>query len=105
MGGETIKPSYSARVLGLQMTANLDHSYFMKTMKDSLITSIKMRVSNIGRLSKFTTQQKLKELAFGIVFSKLSFGISYWGDCQNKWLQEINAQINRLTRIVCGLGK
>ena len=110
MNHTKIIPKYSARVLGLQLTADLDHSHYIANMTrkehgaDSLLTELSRRVKSIYRLKFFTTKQKLKELAAGIIFSKLSYGICYYGNCSKVLMGQIDVQINNVARIVGELG-
>ena len=109
MGGERIEPSYNARVLGLQLTSDLKHNLFISELNQethgqrSLLSQITMRVNAVLQLKKFTTNKKLKELAAGLVYSKLTFGIEFWGNCPKYLLHKLDLELKRLMRGVFDL--
>ena len=109
LGGQVIQPTTDARVLGMRLTSDLKHNLFIVDMNQethgqmSLLGQITTRVNAIIQLKKFSTTQKLKELAAGLVYSKLNFGIEYWGNCPSYLLHKLDIQLKRMIRGIYGL--
>ena len=70
-------------------------------MKDNLIASLKKRLYILERLAPKCPKKCVKNLAHGLIFSKLCFGIQYWSRplTQELWNQ-IVVIVNRAARTV-----
>ena len=78
MDGATVKQKLHARLLGLQVSWDLTHNWFVAGMKENLIASLKKRLFILRSLRNKCPKKCLKNLAHGLVYSKLNFGIQYW---------------------------
>ena len=77
--GSVVKQQLHARLLGLQVSWDLSHTYYVAGMKDNLLASLAKRLYVLRKLSNKCPKKCLKNLAHGLIFSKLSFGLQYWG--------------------------
>ena len=99
--GQVVKQQLHARLLGLQISWDLSHKWYVSDMKDNLIASLKKRLYILERLAPKCPKKCVKNLAHGLIFSKLSFGIQYWSRplTQELWNQ-IVVIVNRAARAV-----
>ena len=70
--GKEVKQQSHARLLGLQVSWDLTHTWYVSQMKDNLIASLSKRLYVLRRLQNSCTKKCLKNLAHGLIFSKLS---------------------------------
>ena len=99
--GQVIKQKQHARLLGLQVSWNLTHDWYLFQKPDNLLASLKKRLYVLERLQHSCPKKCLKNLAHGLIFSKLTFGIQYWSHPMRTdvWNQ-IKVLINRAARVV-----
>ena len=64
-----------ARLLGLQVSWDLTPTHYLAGMKDNLLASLTKRVYVLQELANKCPKKCLKNLAHGLIYSKLSFGI------------------------------
>ena len=77
--GSVVKQQLHARLLGLQVSWDLTHTYYVAGMKDNLLASLSKRLYVLQKLANKCPKKCLKNLAHGLIYSKLSFGLQYWG--------------------------
>ena len=77
LNNEEIQSTNSARLLGLQVHKDLTQNYYINEMQDSLMRQVETRFRALKKLCKMTTPEKLKRLGYGLIVSKLAFGICY----------------------------
>ena len=99
--GQVVEQQLHARLLGLQISWDLSHKWYVSEMKDNLIASLKKRLYILERLAPKCPKKCVKNLAHGLIFSKLCFGIQYWSRplTQELWNQ-IVVIVNRAARTV-----
>ena len=78
MDGSVVKQQLHARLLGLQISWDLTHSWYVAEMKNNLIASLNQRLYVLHRLKNKCPKKCVKNLAHGLIYSKLCFGIQYW---------------------------
>ena len=76
--GEVVKQQLHARLLGLQVSWDLSHVWYIAGMKDNLLASLSQRLYALRKLANKCPKKCLKNLAHGLIFSKISFGLQYW---------------------------
>ena len=103
-GEFTIKPSESESLLGIRVHQSMTWNHHIKEGKGSVLKQLTTRVNGLKKLSyKADVKTKLM-IANGIVISKLSYGLSMWGNCQGYLRKALQvAQLNA-ARAVCGYG-
>ena len=70
-------------------------------MKDNLISSLNKRLFILKKLAASCPKKCLKNLAHGLIYSKLCFGIQYWGWQLNEDLwRQIEVILNKTARTV-----
>ena len=99
--GMIVKQQLHARLLGLQVSWNLTHDWYVAGMKDNLICSLTKRLYILGQLKNKCPKKCLKNLAYGLIYSKLNFGIQYWSRplAEEHW-NKIQVILNKAARIV-----
>ena len=99
--GMVVKQQLHARLLGLQVSWNLTHDWYVAGMKDNLICSLNKRLYVLGMLRDKCPKKCLKNLAHGLIFSKLNFGIQYWSrPLSDELWKKIQVIVNKAARIV-----
>ena len=99
--GSAVKQQLHARLLGLQSSWNLSHTWYMAEMKNNLIASLRQRLFVLGQLRDKCPKLCLKNLAHGLIYSKLCFGIQYWSSpLPDMYWDQIQVIMNRAARIV-----
>ena len=83
------------------MSWNLTHDWYVAGMKDNLICSLNKRLHVLGMLRDKCPKKCLKNLAHGLIFSKLNFGIQYWSrPLSDELWKKIQVIVNKAARIV-----
>ena len=99
--GMVVKQQLHARLLGLQVSWNLTHEWYVAGMKDNLICSLNKRLYVLQKLQNKCPKKCLKNLAHGLIYSKLNFGIQYWSrPLSDELWKKIQVIINKAARIV-----
>ena len=78
LDGSVVTQKPHARLLGLQVSWNLTHTYYAQEMKDNLLASLSKRLYILRKLAPKCPKKCVKNLAHGLIYSKLIFGIQYW---------------------------
>ena len=99
--GSVVKQQLHARLLGLQVSWNLTHTWYVSDMKNSLLASLSQRLYILQKLAPKCPKKCVKNLAHGLIFSKLCFGIQYWSRPLTETLwNQIVVLVNRAARAV-----
>ena len=70
-------------------------------MKDNLISSLNKRLFILSQLQNKCPKKCLKNLAHGLIYSKLNFGIQYWSrPLSDELWKKIQIIVNKAARIV-----
>ena len=78
LNGSKVNQQLHARLLGLQISWDLTHTWYVSEMKDNLIASLNQRLFVLRQLAPLCPKKCVKNLAHGLIYSKLIFGIQYW---------------------------
>lgn len=78
MDGAVVKQQLHARLLGLQISWDLTHTWYVAEMKNCLISSLNQRLYILNQLKNKCPKKCVKNLAHGLIYSKFCFGIQYW---------------------------
>ena len=99
--GEIVQQQLHARLLGLQVSWDLTHTWYVSQMKDNLIGSLRKRLFILQKLATKCPKKCVKNLAHGLIYSKLSFGIQYWSRQLPETLwHQIEVILNKTARTV-----
>ena len=101
LDGTVVKQQLHARLLGLQVSWNLTHTWYVSEMKDNLIASLNKRLFILRKLAPLCPKRCVKNLAHGLIYSKLIFGIQYWSRPLPEPLwSKIEVILNHAARVV-----
>ena len=93
-----VKQQLHARLLGLQVSWDLTHTWYVNEMKNCLIASLNKRLYVLNKLKDKCPKKCVKNLAHGLIYSKLIFGIQFWSKPlpEELW-QKIQVIVNNIT--------
>ena len=103
MNGQVVNQKPAARLLGLYITWNMDHTHYIEEMKNNLLSSLTQRMAVLSIMSERACIKNRKQLAFGLIYSKVIFGIQFWASCSDKHKKQLQLVLNQTARIVMGL--
>ena len=96
-----MKQQLHARLLGLQVSWDLSHTWYVNEMKNCLIASLNKRLYMLNKLKDKFPKKCVKNLAHGLVYSKLIFGIQYWSrPLPDDLRQKIQVIVNKAAQAV-----
>ena len=104
MNGQVVKQKKSARLLGLYITWDMGHEHYLCQMRDNTLEWLGRHLSVLSMLAKTTSYGNLKLLAYGLIYSKVIFGLQFWADCPKRLLDRLQILLNRAARIVMKKG-
>ena len=98
LNGKIVKQQLHARLLGLQVSWDLTHTYYVNEMKDNLINK---RLFFLRQLASKCPKKCVKNLAHGLIYSKLIMGIQYWSrPLPEELWKKIKVILNHTARFV-----
>ena len=101
LNNEVIQPVDAARLLGIQITKDLSQNYYINDMQgENLLSQVESRFKAFNLLSKMTSVAKLKQLGYGIIVSKLAFGVTFWANAPDYLLNKVDVFLNKLRLII-----
>ena len=100
MNGQIVKQKKSARLLGLYITWNMDNKFYIQDMQNSLLTGLSQRLAMLSIMSERAGIKNRKQFAFGLIYSKIVFGIQLWRQCNETLKHKIQILMNKAARIV-----
>ena len=101
LNGSKVNQQLHARLLGLQISWDLTHTWYVSEMKDNLIASLNQRLFVLRQLAPLCPKKCVKNLAHGLIYSKLIFGIQYWSRPLPDYLwKKIEVILNHAARAV-----
>ena len=90
MNGQVVQQKKVARLLGLYISYNMDQKHFIKQMKNNLMSFLSQRFAVLTMMAERACIKNRKQLAYGLIYSKLIFGIQYWiSECSETQKNEI----------------
>ena len=98
LNGEVLQPVPAARLLGVQITKDLTQHYYINDMDNSLLSQLETRYRGFRLLCKLTTKEKLKQLGYGIIMSKLAFGVTFLANAPDYLLNSVDVFLNKVVR-------
>ena len=99
--GSVVKQQKHARLLGLQVSWDLTHKWYVSEMKNSLIASLNQRLFILNKLKNKCPKKCLKNFAHGLIYSKAAFGVQYWSrPLPAELWKQIELVLNKAARIV-----
>ena len=99
MGDTQITPKAACRMLGLQLTKNLRQDWYINQMPGNLMSSLNHRMHVLGKLRTSCGPKQYQQLAYGLIFSKVSYGVQLYSQCTEKLKNEIRLVLNRCVRL------
>ena len=100
-----IEESMSEKLLGIHISNNLRWDHHINEVK----SSVNQRIAVLKHVSYHIPRESLRELAFGLVLSKIRYGIPVYGivrmqndDPHTKGMQSLDVSINDTMRIMYG---
>ena len=100
MNGQIVKQKKSAKLLGLYITWNMDHKFYIQDMENSLLSGLSQRLAMLTIISERAGIRNRKQFAFGLIYSKIIFGMQYWSQCNESLKNQIQLLMNKAARIV-----
>ena len=94
-----MKHQRTARMLGLQLTYNLRHDWYISQMKGNLVWSLNQRMNVLSKLKKKCGPEQFKLLCYGLLFSKVSYGVQLYQQCTEVLKDKIRVILNRCVRL------
>jgi len=105
IGNSQVVESESEKLLGLRLSNDLRWDQHVNELK----SSINLRIANLRRVSYHIPHESLRTIAFGLVLSKIRYGIAVYGSvrkqvddplCKNMSILEVS--INDTMRVING---
>ena len=99
--GMVVQQKLHCRLLGLQVSWDLSHVWFVAGMKENLLASLSKRLYALQKLANKCPKKCLKNLATGLIVSKMTFGLQYWGRPlpEDLW-HKLEIILNKAARVV-----
>ena len=99
MNTTQIKPKAACRMLGLQLTRNLRQDYYINQMPGNLMLSLNHRIHVLGKLRTACRSKQYQQLAYSLIFSKVSYGVQLYSQCTERLKDGIRLVLNKCVRI------
>ena len=88
--GENIKPSESAKILGITFHKSLIWREYIEAGKEAMVTNLKRKLGALKHTSKFASFNTRVKLANGCIMSKIIYGIQVLGlHCRPSLLKKV----------------
>ena len=106
IGGDMITPSSSERILGVTLERNLSVNLHLITGNSSLHKEVALKMRALWLVRKYLSFKSRKMTAWGLVMSKLLYGIEVWGpSATEKQINQMQVIQNSIMRWVCAEGR
>ena len=103
MNGQVVTQRKSARLLGLYISFDMDHTHYIEEMKNNLLSFLFKRLAVLSMMSERACIKNRKQLAFGLICSKVIFRIQFWVNCTEAQQKQLQLLLNQTARVVMGL--
>ena len=97
-----IKPSESETLLGIKIHQSMSWNHHIRDAEGSVLKQMTTRVNGLKKLTHKADFQTKLMIANGIVMSKMSYGLTMWGNCQGYLRKALQVQQLKAARAVCG---
>lgn len=101
-GDKTIHHTKTINVLGIRVNEKLTWHHHLTTGEKSLSQQIRQRLLALRILTKNTSIPFAKQLANGLIMSRVEYAIALWGTAPKTLTDPIQKLINKAARIVLG---
>ena len=71
MNGQIVKQKKSAKLLGLYITWNMDHKFYIQDMENSLLSGLSQRLAMLTIMAERAGIRNRKQFAFGLIYSRI----------------------------------
>ena len=89
-------------MLGLNLQGNLSWESHLLSGKKALLPSLRRQIGMLYRLRNCLSEKARKHLVESLVISRLTYGISLWGNTTNNYVQKAQICLNLAGRYVTG---
>ena len=90
--GDNIRPSNSAKILGIIFNKSLIWRDFLEVGKEAMVGKLKRKLGALKFTSKFSTYNTRIKLANGCIMSIITYGIQVWGlHCRPSVLKKVQS--------------
>ena len=101
-GGETVAPSKSEKILGITIESNMSMHAHLVGGESSVLMQISKKMRALWLLKSHLTFKSRKMTAWGLVMSKLLYGIEVWGPhASDKQISQMQVIQNLIMRWIC----
>ena len=102
-GEHLVLPSQTEKLLGCQISEDLDWKHHLLVSDESMTKQLTSRVNGLCLISDLATFETRLMVANGIFMSKLCYLVQLWGGCDEYLLSALQIIQNRAARIVSRL--
>ena len=81
----------------------MSQSHYVGDMKNNLLSFLSQRFAVLAIMSERACIKNRKQLAYGLIYSKLIFAIQFWSTCSTKQKKQIEILLNDTARLVMGI--
>ena len=101
-GNDYVVPSMSERVLGVTLGTNLSLDAHLFSAKNSIFQQVSSKMRALWLLKKHLSFKTRKMTAWGLVMSRILYGIEVWGpSATEKQLNKMQVLQNSILRWIC----
>ena len=101
-GGEMVAPSTCAKVLGITLESNLSMNTHLISGEGSIFKQVSKKMRALWLIKRHLSFKSRKMTAWGLVMSKLMYGIEIWGTSSSeKYINKMQVLQNSIMRWIC----
>ena len=105
-GDSEVTPSVSERILGITLESNLAVNEHLVSGSCSILSQVSTKMRALWMIRKHLSFKSRKVTAWGLVMSKILYGIEVWGPAATeRQIEQMQSLQNSLIRWVCGAGR
>ena len=105
-GDSEVTPSVSERILGITLESNLAVNEHLVSGSCSILSQVSTKMRALWLIRKYLSFKSRKVTAWGLVMSKILYGIEVWGPAATeRQIEQMQSLQNSLMRWVCGAGR
>ena len=104
IGGDMITPSSLERILGVTLERNLSVNLHLITGNSSMLKQVVSKMRALWLVRRYLSFKSRKMTAWGLVMSKLLYGIKVWGpSATEKQINQMQVIQKRPASVLCNL--